>query len=184
MKTAVFTGLLLMLSMSSSNTWPEEYVPQRSHTQDSIIANPNKSGCPISSEEKLACGVVLCNPVGLAISESRSECLEINRKWALYLATLKPWESPARCKSRDMNCAKRGIIKEVNYTYCSRAFTGDDWEYCISNAINTKCEGLTGGRFDACGQAVREGRNTYYYRGNLYTIDEKEKNTNDSNDSD
>ena len=95
MKAVVlFAAFLLISSMLSINAWSEEYVPQSSNTQDSIIANPNKSGCPISSEEKLACGVVLCNPVGLAISESRSECLEINRKWALYLATLKPWDSP------------------------------------------------------------------------------------------
>ena len=184
MKGIIKRTWILLLFITATGALAEEFVPQSSHTQEHIIANPNKSGCPISSEEKLACGVALCNPVGLAISESRSECLEINRQWALYLATLKPWEKPVRCRSRDMNCAKRGIIKEVNYAYCSRAFSGDDWEYCINNAINSQCGGLPSGHFDACGRAVREGRNTYYYQGRLYYVDKQKENVNDSHDSD
>ena len=184
MKGVIKRVLILLMLITATGVLAEEFMPRSSDTQERIIANPNKSGCPVSSEEKLACGVLLCNPVGLAISESRSECLDINKKWALYLATLKPWDSPARCRSRDMSCAQRGVIKEVNYAYCRRAFTGDDWEYCINNAINTKCEGLPSGRFDACGRAVREGRNTYYYQGKVYSIDDKETNRNDSNDSD
>jgi hypothetical protein len=167
--------VLLFVALLSLNAWSEDYVPQSSNTQNSIIKNANKSGCPMSSDEKLACGVVLCNPLGLVISESRSECLDINKKWAIYLATLGPFDSPVRCRSRDMSCTKRGVIKEVNYDYCSRSFSGDDWEFCINNAIDTKCDGTTGGRLDGCGQAVREGRNTYYYNGSLYYVDEKEQ---------
>lgn len=183
MKGIMQTVFVVLTLFVANDALTEDYLPQ-SDTQNRIINNANREGCPISSEEKLACGVALCNPVGLLTAESRSECLEINKKWALYLATLKPWDSPARCRSRDMNCAKRGVIKTVNHAYCSRAFTGDDWTYCINNAVNAQCEGLPSGRFDACGQAVREGRNIYYYRGNLYYVDEKDNSQNDSNDSD
>ena len=173
--------LLCVLVLLSMNAWSTDYVPKQSETQDSIIANPNKSGCPISEDEKLACGVVLCNPVGLSISESRSECLEINRKWAIYLATLKPWEKPVSCKSRDMNCSKRGVIKEVNHQYCTRTFVGEDWEYCIRNAIDNKCEGLTGCRLAQCDLAVREGRKTYYCNGNVYDVDEPAQDNDQNN---
>lgn len=166
MKT-VFIFLMLFIS---KGVLSEDYIPQNSETLKNVIKNANSGGCPISSEEKLACGVVLCNPVGLVIAESRGECLKINSKWAIYLATLGPFDSPARCRSRDMNCQTGSVIKETNQRFCGRSFTGDDYEFCINNAINTKCEGLMGERLQSCKSAVRHGRAYYLYREIPYYI--------------
>lgn len=68
----------------------------------------NKNSCDISSDETLICEALMCNPIGLAINESRSECLKVNRRLAWYLATLGFWEDPPKCMSRDSSCNKTG----------------------------------------------------------------------------
>ena len=76
------------------------------------VTNPET--CPMKSDEALVCEVVLCNPLGLVISESRSECLKTNRRFAIYLATLGFWDKPPKCKMRDKNCNKTGKASSAN----------------------------------------------------------------------
>lgn len=64
--------------------------------------------CDVPSDEKLVCEVVLCNPIGLVISESRSKCMKVNRRFAIYLATLGFWDKPPKCKLRNAQCQKTG----------------------------------------------------------------------------
>lgn len=92
-ESVMFRYILLMLIVSASSF---------------SVAAPIDNGCPISRAEKLVCSVVLCNPLGLAIAESRTECLKINRDYAIYLATLGFWKKPPRCQARDENCNRTG----------------------------------------------------------------------------
>lgn len=68
----------------------------------------NKHGCPMDKDEKLICEALMCNPMGLAIAESRSECLKVNRRLAVYLSALPLWEDPRECMSRDKDCNVTG----------------------------------------------------------------------------
>lgn len=63
-----------------------------------------KNSCPISDAETLMCEALMCNPIGLVIKESRSKCLKINRKVAIYKAKLGFFKKPPKCKKRDKNC--------------------------------------------------------------------------------
>ncbi|CAN0490737.1 unnamed protein product, partial [Scytosiphon promiscuus] len=76
--------------------------------------------CPMPSDEQLVCEVVLCNPIGLTISESRSECLAVNRRFAIYLATLGPFRDPPRCKMRDQQCRVTGRASNatIDASFC------------------------------------------------------------------
>ena len=76
--------------------------------------------CPMPSDEKLVCAVVMCVP-GLLISESRPKCLAINKKFAVYLATLGFWKKPPNCKMRDLNCTIIGEAKtpNVDVSFCN-----------------------------------------------------------------
>lgn len=113
-------------------------------------------GCPMSSAEKLVCSVVICNPIGLAIAKSRSECLQVNRKFAIYLATLGFWSKPPKCKSRDQNCNKTGRASkaEISANECNQLGTVFEQKSCIA-AITDQvdedfCNQLTGRSKRAC----------------------------------
>jgi hypothetical protein len=82
-------------------------------------------GCPMSNAETLVCSVVLCNPIGLVISESRRECLKVNRAFAVYLSTLGFWDKPPKCKLRDTRCNKVGNASNVSISpqYCDELET-------------------------------------------------------------
>jgi len=67
--------------------------------------------CPMASDEELVCEVLICNPIGLSLPESREECLDVNRRFAIYLATLGFWEDPPKCKFRDGQC---NVVGEAN----------------------------------------------------------------------
>ncbi len=84
-----------------------------------ICLSPISNACDIPSDEALVCEVVLCNPLGLAISESRSKCIQINRRFAVYLATLGFWSNPPTCKMRDKSCNQTGEkIVEKDVSFC------------------------------------------------------------------
>ncbi len=63
--------------------------------------------CPIGKAETLVCSAIMCS-VGILIAESRPKCIQVNRKFAIYLATLGFWSKPPSCKSRDENCNVTG----------------------------------------------------------------------------
>lgn len=89
-------------------------------------------GCPMKSDEALVCEVVLCNPLGLVISESRSECMKTNRKFAIYLAKLGFWDKPPKCKMRDKDCNKTGKAKSANIDvdFCDELDNFDERNTC------------------------------------------------------
>ncbi len=112
-------------------------------------------GCPMSSDEELVCAVVLCNPIGLAIAASRSECLEVNRRFAWYLATLGFWSKPPKCKMRDMNCNKVGKASnaEIDPGYCDELDKETEQNSCrASFGIVTQeyCDTFSGDKKEAC----------------------------------
>ncbi|MDP5209853.1 hypothetical protein [Microbulbifer sp. 2205BS26-8] len=65
------------------------------------------SACDIDSDEQLVCEALMCS-VGIFIPASHSECVKVQRDFAIYLATLGFWEDPPKCKNRDMNCQSTG----------------------------------------------------------------------------
>ena len=99
---------------------------------------PIASACDIPSDEALVCEVVLCNPLGLAISESRSKCMQVNRRFAIYLAKLGFWDKPPKCKMRDKNCKKTGekIVKK-DISFCDYA-PPEQKEACLRAVIGDK----------------------------------------------
>lgn len=66
----------------------------------------------MASDEQLVCKVVLCNPLGLISPDARPDCLQVNKDFAIYLATLGFWDKPPKCKMRDMQCNKTGTAKK------------------------------------------------------------------------
>lgn len=114
-------------------------------------------GCPVPSDEKLVCEVVLCNPLGIVISESRSECLQVNRRFAIYLATLGFWDKPPKCKLRDKNCNKVGNASsaEIDPQYCDELGSEAEQDACRM-ALGAPpsnpgyCEEFDGDQRDAC----------------------------------
>lgn len=119
-------------------------------------ASSHPQGCPVSSAEKLVCSVVLCNPIGLAIAESRSECITVNRKFAIYLATLGFWSKPPKCKSRDQNCNKTGRASDaqISTSYCNDLSNTHDKKSCyaaITGQVDKDyCDTFTGSRKADC----------------------------------
>lgn len=111
--------------------------------------------CPIPSDEQLVCEVVLCNPIGLTISESRSECLAVNRRFAIYLATLGPFRDPPRCKMRDQQCRITGRASNalVDARFCHELDTSAARNSClaaIGQATQEYCDTFSGDAKDAC----------------------------------
>lgn len=120
----------------------------------SAYASPPE-GCPMSSAEELVCEVVLCNPIGLAIAESRSECLEVNRRFTIYLATLGFWSKPPKCKMRDKNCNKVGKASnaEIDPSYCDDLDNEDEKNSCkaaLGIVTQEYCDTFSGDEKEAC----------------------------------
>ncbi|MGO3848681.1 MAG: hypothetical protein ACTJIB_10420 [Pseudoalteromonas prydzensis] len=92
----------------------------------------NPKTCDMKSDEALVCEVVLCNPLGLITSESRSDCLKTNRRFAIYLAKLGPWDKPPKCKMRDKDCNKTGKAKSANIDvdFCDELDNFDERNTC------------------------------------------------------
>lgn len=132
------------------------YIPKNAiATQINPVAGKPQS-CPVSSAETLVCSVVICNPIGLAIAKSRSECLQVNRKFAIYLATLGFWSKPPKCKSRDQNCNKTGKASkaQISTSECNKLNTTYEQQSCQA-AITGKvtksfCNKLSGYRKTQC----------------------------------
>jgi hypothetical protein len=128
-----FTLLNVYFFLSFSATFFSTNTSAQSHPQ----------GCPISSKEELACGVLLCNPIGLVISKSRSECIKINKEWAIYLATLGPFRSPVRCQERDINCNKVGPASNdfISKEHCRERYElgTPEGDVCESG-VNDQCQ--------------------------------------------
>lgn len=97
----------------------------------------NDAGCPVSSDEQLACEHHMCNPMGMMESESRSQCIEINVRYDRYLATLPPWENPARCWERDKDCkkTKRAELGQIDSFLCQNLPTKAEQDSC-STGLN------------------------------------------------
>lgn len=137
-------------------------------------------GCPMDSDEQLVCKVVLCNPMGLVSPDARNDCIQVNREFAIYLATLGFWDKPPKCKLRDMQCnktgnAKRGQVTESpctdpvthitdpicalgmqkNDAACDELSNPLEQDTCYVNlAKNTKlCDALTGSLRQICNGA-------------------------------
>jgi hypothetical protein len=88
--------------------------------------------CPIGKAETLVCSVIMCGP-GLLIAESRPKCLKINRKFAMYLATLGFWSKPPSCKSRDANCNVTGkATAKVDPSSCEALDDPNDIATCLA----------------------------------------------------
>ena len=104
------------------------------------INDLDNGGCDIPSKEELACGVFICS-VGVAVPAATSECLKIFKKWAIYLATLGPFQSPARCKSRDMNCNTSSTHAKMSYESCAEDgdLTYEGRAYCMTQVVETEC---------------------------------------------
>lgn len=120
-----------------------------------VLWSSAAAACPIPDDEKLVCEVVLCNPVGLAISESRSECLAVNRRFAIYLATLGPFRDPPSCKSRDQNCQVTGKASNatIDPAFCNELGTDDARNACLAAlgmATHEYCNSFTGDARQAC----------------------------------
>jgi len=118
--------------------------------------NDASKSCPMPSDERLVCEVLICNPVGLAIPESRSQCLKINVRFAIYLATLGFWDSPPSCKSRDKDCRVTGRATNQNLDpqFCENNLTDqDETEACwaaIGLATEEYCDRFVGVQRDSC----------------------------------
>lgn len=101
-----------------------------------LAASPSfaSQGCPMSSDEKLVCSVILCNPIGLMISDSRSECLKVNRDFAIYLATLGFWDKPPKCYARDEYCNRTGRAStaQMSPEYCVDAGDAGRQNACMT----------------------------------------------------
>ena len=93
--------------------------------------NAAAQSCPMPSDEKLVCSVIMCVP-GLLISESRPKCLQINRRFAIYLATLGFWKKPPSCKMRDLNCNVIGKAKSasIDVSFCNGLSTSAEQNAC------------------------------------------------------
>lgn len=114
------------------------FLPNHSFASDYDVLRQQASrteipeGCPMKSDEALVCEVVLCNPLGLVISESRSECMKTNRRFAIYLATLGFWDKPPKCKMRDKDCNKTGKAKSasIDVDFCDELENFDERNTC------------------------------------------------------
>lgn len=97
------------------------------------VANNNPNGCPVPSDEKLVCAVVMCD-FGLIMGEWSSECTQYKRDFAIYLATLGPFDRPPKCKMRDENCNKTGKAKKaaVDEKFCTSLSTPEAVNACLA----------------------------------------------------
>ena len=101
------------------------------------LASP-EGGCPIKSDEKLVCAVVMCD-FGLIMGEWSSECTQHKKDFAIYLATLGFWDKPPKCMMRDENCNKDGKAKkaELSPKDCEKFDTEIQQKACLDGiALN------------------------------------------------
>lgn len=132
------------------------YIPTKAIAGQLNPVAGQPQSCPVSSAETLVCSVVICNPIGLAIAKSRSECLTVNRKFAIYLATLGFWSKPPSCKSRDKNCNKTGKASkaQISTSECSQLSTSYEQESCraaiTGQVTKSFCNKLSGYRKTQC----------------------------------
>lgn len=90
------------------------------------------------SDEKLVCEVILCNPLGLLLAESRDRCEQININFAKYLARLGFLKKPPKCRMRNSSCQETGVAQEapsISASFCD-GMTGDDRIACLVNSGN------------------------------------------------
>jgi len=118
-------------------------------------SNQNQQGCPVSGAETLVCSVILCNPIGLAINKSRSKCLDVNRRFAWYLATLGFWSKPPKCQMRDKSCNKVGKATDaqIDPSYCDSLGTEAEQNACkaaLGGATQEYCDTFEGVEKLAC----------------------------------
>lgn len=94
-----------------------------------------EGGCPMSSDERLVCKQIMCDPMGLAEDESHDQCVEHGKKYESYLASLPPWESPAACYERNEACDKIGVVTNAlfNPTFCDSVGGGILGDICEEN---------------------------------------------------
>lgn len=109
--------------------------------------------CPMHDDEILVCEAVLC-VIGIFIPESRSKCLQVNRKFAIYLATLGFWSDPPSCKKRDINCNVTGeATADVDLNICDSLDNESDINACnaaLGNANQEYCDTFTGEEKEEC----------------------------------
>lgn len=110
-------------------------------------------GCPMPSDEKLVCAVVVCD-FGLLKGENSSECKAYKKQFAIYLASLGIWDKPPKCKNRDMACNKTGTAKKAESppSVCTDPDTLITDPECVKGAnINSfSCDDMTGEDQDKC----------------------------------
>lgn len=139
-----------------------------------VFADPLDNACPVRRGERLACSVLLCNPIGLAIAESRSECLQVNIDFAVYMATAGFLRSRPRCYSRDQNCNRTGRAStaEMGPEYCVGAGSTDKQQACMAAlgaAPEGYCNNFTGYEREACISVQTTGRFSENYCIHLAT---------------
>jgi len=109
--------------------------------------------CPMGSAETLVCEVVLCS-IGIAIPASRSKCIQVTRKFAIYLATLGFWSKPPSCKQRDQNCNVTGKTKaKIDPVACDSLPTETERNSCKAASGDVKqeyCDTFSGVEKLAC----------------------------------
>jgi len=130
-------------------------------THSAPVTDPYKpfeglvGGCPISSSETLVCSVILCNPLGMSIAAAVPACTAVNLKFAIYLATLGPFDSPPKCKARDKSCNVTGRASnaEMSPEYCYNLSDKEHQDACtaaLGAAPVDYCDKFTDYRKDAC----------------------------------
>lgn len=109
------------------------------------------AGCPLPSDEKLVCAVVMCD-FGLVFGEWSPECTQYKKDFAVYLATLGFWDKPPKCKLRDEKCAKVGNASKpkADASTCS-GFSGNK-SHCMRGVAinNSSCDELSGAQQRTC----------------------------------
>ncbi|WP_157497999.1 hypothetical protein [Gilvimarinus chinensis] len=92
-------------------------------------------GCPMSREEKIVCKQIMCDPLGLMEDESRSECESHAITYATYIASIPPWDDPAKCYERNQACERIGVVTNAlfNPTICDSAGGGPMGDVCEDN---------------------------------------------------
>jgi hypothetical protein len=139
----------------------------------SVLADrvPGMDHCNIKSDEELVCSVVMCS-VGLAISESRDECLKVNRDFAIYLATLGFWDKPPKCRMRDESCKKVGKATTASLSpeQCVELPTEDKQSACLAAlgaAPDGYCDKFSGAEKIGCEDAQATGNFSEEYCSQL-----------------
>jgi len=95
--------------------------------KNTVEATKSEEGCDIDDDEQLVCEALMC-VIGIAIPESAAECLDVNIRFAAYIATLGPLRSPPSCKSRNDQCESTGKASKapVEVAQCQQLGLGDD----------------------------------------------------------